>query len=505
MQGFRRRACQPSLRVRLWAGALLLTTLALGGAAFAVLGLTLVEGRAREALAAQSRLEGWTTLSTRINEWLLTRMMLPAEPKPATAPIEEAIARLNELTRLDVESAPSPEEASQRALAARHIAQARSFFNQLTATQFGTRAGEAGLRFHLTHAPSVMSARVEHETRRREEALHQMEALRTPLRLGMLAVALASLTVLWVFWRGTIQPLLAGLRVAGLPSGQAPKSHDELGLMFARSRQISARIARRRAALERDLARLETLVADRTAALSQANNRLAEIDASRRRFFADVSHELRTPLTVILGEAELGALSPDPMVQRSFATIQARAQRLFRRIEDLLRIARSESGQLELVQEPIALAELIETARQDVSQLLERAGITTRIEVPSALILATDPEWMRQVFVGLFENALKFAGPQSAITVTAGVEGAMARVDFSDDGKGPQPPLDTPLFQRHARGMQSKVSGFGIGLALAHWVVTTSGGELSREPATQGFHLVLRLPLWEESTSWDIS
>lgn len=500
--------CQPSLRARLWVGALGLGLLTLSAAGFALLGLAATERRADAALAAQTRLEAWSTLSTRINEWMLSRMIQPdagADPRAVTLALE----RLERLTALDVSAAPNEPEASRRAADIRHVANMRSFFNQLNGLPPNTQTGQAGIAFHLTHAPAIISGRMEHETRRRDQALQSLEALRRPLRMGMLGFAVAAPLLLWLIWRGTLRPIFIGMRQAAALAGHAGSDsppgpgarHDELGLMFARMRQASARIARRRARLERDLADLEGLVAARTAELSAANTRLSAIDASRRRFFADVSHELRTPLTVIMGEAELGAATRDPDLRQSFQTITARAERLFRRIEDLLRIARSESGELELVSRSVALDQVLRAARDDVAQLMARSRIRLTLALPEGIEVLADPDWLRQILAGFLENSVKFAGEGSEITITASREGALVRVRVEDNGPGPQPPMDAPVFDRHSRSAPVTVSGFGMGLALAHWAARAFGGDLRRLPKEQGFGLELELLAAKESGS----
>lgn len=470
------------------------------------MGLTATERRAEAALAAQSRLEAWSALSTRINEWMLIRMIEPSGAQDSTA-VTEALQRLEMLTAQDVRSAPDEAEAGRRAAEIRHVANMRSFFNQLKGLQPDTQAGQAGIAFHMTHAPRIIAGRMEQETRRRDQELQGLEALRQPLRLGMAAFVVAAPLLLWLIWRGALRPIFRGLRQASAAAGRlsfdtppnAPTRHDELGLMFARMRQASARIARRRARLQRDLADLEGLVAARTAELSAANTRLSAIDASRRRFFADVSHELRTPLTVILGEAELGAATPNPDLRQSFRTITARAERLFRRIEDLLRIARSESGELELVSRDLALDQVVRAAREDVLQLLERSRMTLHIELPEGLQVQADPDWLRQILAGFFENSVKFAGEGSVIRITAQRRGERVRIQVTDNGSGPQPPMDAAVFARLSRNAPATVSGFGMGLALAHWAAQAFGGDLRRLPMAEGFGLELELFAAEES------
>ena len=491
--------CRPSLRLRIWIGAAGLCALTLSGAALAVVGLGLTERRAQEALAAQTRLEAWASLSTRFNEWMLTRYMQGGDADPAA--VTGALERLDRLTAADVHDAPNEAEASRRAADIRHIAKMKSLFSQLRGLAPDTPAGQAGIVFHMTHAPGVITSRIEHETRRRDMAMQGMEDLRAPLRLALFALAVLGALVLWLLWRGTLRPILSGLSLASKELGRLSAEpalphhgrHDELGLMFARLNQASARIARRRAQLESDLSELEAVVAARTEELARANRRLSAIDAARRRFFADVSHELRTPLTVILGEAELGAATADPETRQSFQTITLRAERLFRRIEDLLRIAGSESGELELERRPVALVEAIEAAAEDVAPLLRRAGVRLSRDVPQGLMVEADPDWLRQIFAGFFENAAKFAGSGATISVTAQEAGGRVLIHVVDDGAAPAPPLDAPLFDRHARHAAPSISGFGLGLALAHWAARALGGDLRRLPLDRGFGLELEL------------
>jgi len=482
------------LRLRLWLGAAALGCLALAGAGFALLGQSLTEARAREALAAQMRLEAWATLSTRMNEWVLMRMTTGQATDPQ--PVLAALARIDALTADHVATAPDEATASARAADARHPAQLRRFFAQLQAEPADSDRGLAGLSFHLAHAPGIISARIEHETRMREAALARLDGLRRPLQFAALGVALAFALVLWGAWAGIFGPLFARL------AGQRPGGHDELGLAFARLRRLAARLERRRN-------RLEAIVASRTADLQAANDRLAAIDASRRRFFADVSHELRTPLTVIMGEAELGGLTPDPDLRQSFDTIRARAMRLFSRIEDLLRLARSESGQLELQPAPWALAGLVDAARADLGRMPHRGGLCISADIPPDLVVMVDGDWLRQVLAGIFDNSLRHAGGGTHLHVRAWSEGDVARIVLADDGRDP-PPMDVPILERFRRGPGGG-AGFGVGLALAAWIIEASGGRIERLEVARGFALGLWLPLAdrpavrEREEAWQMS
>ena len=204
---------------------------------------------------------------------------------------------------------------------------------------------------------------------------------------------------------------------------------------------------------------------------------------------------------MILGEAELGMGQADATLRTSFATIHGRALRLFRRIEDLLRIARSESGQLELARDPVELGGTVRAALADTAPLLARAGVTARTDVP-AMTVTGDAEWLRQVFAGLFENAAKYAGRGASVAVTGRAEAGMAVVEVVDTGPGLPPGRLGAIFDRFSRG-GGPAPGFGVGLALARWVVEAHGGSLGAEsPEGGGLRLAVRLPLPGTEMQW---
>lgn len=506
-----RRPRRMGLRLRLWLGALALTLLALIAAGLAAYGLTRMQGAAAEAIAAQRRIEAYGVLSSRMGEWLIEWLASPHTPEAAPDPLAVLVAldRLDALIARDVADAPSDAEATLRTRTGAVPARLRAMFLRLDqgfrAVPPSTPAGRAALALHATQTAPAIAQQIEADSQRRDAALREMEALRPPLLAAAVAVAVAAAVSLAAFWLAVLRPLFARLTLAtrdapALAMGQrppGPQGHDELGLMFARLRQMAGRIARRRN-------RLEETVAHRTADLQAANERLARIDDNRRRFFADVGHELRTPLTVIMGEAELGAAHPDPAVRASFQTIGSRSARLFRRIEDMLRIARSESGRLELAEQPVDLQAVVGTALADLAPVLRRAGVGTDVDLPTLLVRG-DADWLRQVFAGFFENAAKYAGRGAEVRIRGQADGAQARIRISDTGPGLSPEAEAVIFDRFTRAGDptpnpARAGGFGVGLALAHWVVEASGGRLDlvsdREEA--GLTLDLTLPLWRE-------
>lgn len=492
------------LRMRLWLGAVALTLLAMVAAGIAAYGLTRMQSVAAEAIAAQRRIEAYGMLSNRMSEWLIEWLAAPASggAPPDIASVIAALDRIDQLVAEDVAAAPTQDEATRRTRQGAVPARMRSMFSRLSevfeATPPTTPPGRAALAFHTTQAPPAIASQIEADGHRRDAALAQMQAMRRPLIAAALSIAIAAPVILVAFWLMVLRPLFRRLNQAtrdapalamGHPAVGAA-GHDELGLMFARLRQMAGRVARRGD-------RLEATVATRTAALTAANDRLARIDSTRRRFFADVGHELRTPLTVIMVEAELGENHPDAVVRASFQTIRNRSARLFRRVEDMLRIARSESGRLELVAERVELQSCIQAALADMAPVLRRAGITVEVNL-GPVAVAADAEWLRQVFAGIFENAAKYAGRDARILVTGHSEGGLIITRIADDGPGIPAADADRIFQRFTR--EGAAPGFGVGLALARWVVEASGGKLDMvtDGEVGGLILDLALPLWRE-------
>jgi len=241
---------------------------------------------------------------------------------------------------------------------------------------------------------------------------------------------------------------------------------------------MATALAARRDAVRGEWARLNDTIAERTEALRSANARLEEIDAARRRFFADISHELRTPLTVILMEAQIGRQGGAGATE-AFATIEARAARLNRRIDDLLRVARSDSGQLVLDPVTTPLDDIATQVVEEVQAEVATEGLTLDVaEMPVETVLC-DPNWVRQVVVGLIRNAIRHAGDGGRLRLAPETGADGAGFSITDNGPGIAPDDHARVFERFAQVGRMPGQGFGIGLALAKWVIEAQGGQIS--------------------------
>jgi len=351
------------------------------------------------------------------------------------------------------------------------------------------------------------------EAERRSMALgsEQARALSERLRLAAAAAVTAALMLLAILYRGVTRPTLARIeevrRAASaighgaLDTRLSVATRDELGLLMTNVNRMAARLARRESRVVADRAALEDTVAARTADLRAANARLESVDQSRRRFFADVSHELRTPLTVILGECDLAlrgatrGADPGPV----FATIKKRAQRLKLRVEDLLRVARSETGEIAFDKRPLGLALVLSEAVDNMASEAARRRVALTLDPGTRDVESlADREWIRQTVESLVDNALRHAAGLTRVEVALAVgPGPVGRITVTDDGPG-FGTSETDLFERFKRGAGAgpDETGFGIGLALARWIVEQHGGtiRLGSGPDGRGARVSLDIP-----------
>ena len=228
-------------------------------------------------------------------------------------------------------------------------------------------------------------------------------------------------------------------------------------------------------------------------------------DAMRRQreFAADASHELRTPLAIVRGSVEhLRRHRDQPVAQVGAALddIDAGAQRLTALVEDLLVLARTDSGAIELDRIPTDLGELTLDAAGGLASVAREAGVEVRIDA-EPVPLSGDVGRLRQLVVILVDNAIRHASAAAA-TGIASVEVSVKAVEGSavltvdDDGPGLRPEDLPRVFDRFWRAPDAPDGGTGLGLAIARWVVERHGGTITAaNRPTGGARFEVRLPI----------
>ena len=220
----------------------------------------------------------------------------------------------------------------------------------------------------------------------------------------------------------------------------------------------------------------------------EAENR--EIQAASRlksQFLANMSHELRTPLNAIIGFAELlhsGAVRPDSVKQHVFLGHIAHSGRhLLRLINDVLDLAKVESGQFEFFPERIDLSTLVREASDILRTSIERKQLRCSLEVdPQLDHIVLDPGRLKQLLYNYLSNAIKFTPEQGCITVRARASGEQHFViEVEDDGIGIAAEQVARLFTEFHQldgGYGKRHEGTGLGLALTRRLVEAQGGSV---------------------------
>ncbi|GLK84321.1 sensor histidine kinase [Ancylobacter defluvii] len=505
------RGRMSSLRARmalLLAVAVLVTAVS---AASLVTALGVVNAEVDRLVSAQQRLELLSGLSGRIGDYALVALQAAQAPDglgnlPAAGDrAREAFRRFETALGEDVARLTDEEQRTLMAARSRTIARLRAQFEMLdqrVKVAMITPQRAVGVRLALDVFAAGFGAplgqAIEEERASAQAAQEAVRALRArTLRWGIASVVFALALAALIYHRlgrslirrvADVSAAAAAVARGHTDTRLTVTGHDELSLAMARFNRMAMQLARREARLVADQQHLQEIVDARTAELRAANERLENVDQARRRFFTDVSHELRTPLTVILGEAEVtlrpAAPRPDDM-RAALLVIQARARRLHRRVEDLLRIARSETGQIELERRPVAVADLFAEVAESMRPVAAARRLTLESGEAAGVTVEADREWLRQVIEGLVANAVRHSFPGGSIRLEAAVEAGEIVLRVRDRGEGiPRDELPH-VFERFWRGARGggEGSGFGIGLALAKWVVERHGGTIGIESA----------------------
>ncbi|MGP5563528.1 ATP-binding protein [Vreelandella alkaliphila] len=241
--------------------------------------------------------------------------------------------------------------------------------------------------------------------------------------------------------------------------------------------------------------------------LRSANEQLRELDRLKDEFVAMVSHELRTPLTSIRAFAEILRDSdqlPDEKRQHFLGVIVHESQRLSRLIEEILDLARLESGRLTLHPVPLDLAALARQSIDAVARLHEDRGITLDISLAAdPAMVVGDQDRLEQVIINLLDNASKFADRQQPqVRLALYRHRNHFRLSVEDNGPGISADERERVFEKFHQIQQSgetprgRPKGSGLGLPISRGIIAHLGGRLWVEDAKTlgGACLTLELP-----------
>ncbi|MFZ2858003.1 ATP-binding protein [Acidovorax sp.] len=229
-----------------------------------------------------------------------------------------------------------------------------------------------------------------------------------------------------------------------------------------------------------------------TAELRAANEQLQSLDRLKDDFMSSVTHELRTPLTSIRALAELmqdDAGMPQAQRQQFVGIIVAETERLTRLVNQVLDMAKIESGHAEWHVAPVDMRALVERAVATTAEVFRERAAQVQVQLPDeAPVLQADPDRILQVLLNLLSNAAKFVpSPGGQVQVRLVPDAQGVTVCVQDNGPGVQPGHEAMIFDRfHQTDLGVQMAhGTGLGLPISRHIAEHFGGRLWLEPSAQ--------------------
>jgi two-component system sensor histidine kinase KdpD len=314
-------------------------------------------------------------------------------------------------------------------------------------------------------------------------------------------------TALWVMTHDQI----AGRGTDTLPNAVAlfvplTGSHTPLGAIAVRAEPLDRLLhPDQRQWLENCASQLALALERDRMVVSAADARLrAETEQVRNTLLSSVSHDLKTPLAAIAGASStLLQLEPTPVGTRRelVDTIVEEAERLNRLLENILQIARLDSGAITPNKQWHVLEDIIGSALRRTQRLLSHHQVEVRLP-PEMSLFFVDGLLMEQVFTNLLENAARYTPAKSHITLSATAQDRVLVVTLADNGPGLPVGSEERIFDRYYRGTTSPDTGrgSGLGLAICRAIIRLHGGTVRAANRPQGgAEFIVRLPQPENS------
>jgi PAS domain S-box-containing protein len=252
--------------------------------------------------------------------------------------------------------------------------------------------------------------------------------------------------------------------------------------------------------LERERLQSEALARAAEAARAQAES----ANLAKTRFLATMSHEIRTPLNGVIAVADVLARRVQAGEDRDLVDIIAESGRnLLSLLNEILDLARVESGGLSLRPAPFSLQALLTSLAATWRFAASAKGVELRVDADGVPMLVGDAGRLRQVISNLISNAIKFT-EQGSVSVDCrcdAIDGGLARIELtvSDTGQGFDPSLAESLFEPFFQADSTNTrrhGGTGLGLAICRELVDLMGGEIHASGAPgAGARMTLRLTL----------
>jgi signal transduction histidine kinase len=231
----------------------------------------------------------------------------------------------------------------------------------------------------------------------------------------------------------------------------------------------------------------------------EANQRLRELDRLKDDFVSTISHELRTPLTSITGYVELAREQADPETSGYLEVVERNAGRLLALVNDLLFVARLQSGRLEFELEHVDVAKLVAESVATAKPHAVGANVELRLRLSGAdTAVRGDRRRLGQVVDNLVSNAIKFSPDAGTVDLTVDRRNGLVLIEVEDRGIGIAESEKERLFERFFRtqgALDRQIPGTGLGLYITKSIVEAHGGTVAMHSvAGEGSSFVVELP-----------
>ncbi|AFY95705.1 signal transduction histidine kinase [Chamaesiphon minutus PCC 6605] len=297
------------------------------------------------------------------------------------------------------------------------------------------------------------------------------------IAIGLLAICLLTIAISQRI-RKTLQPLAQMSQIASNVSA------DDLG------------------AAKLELQQAPDEILGLATAFNEMTVRLSGAWEQQRQFVGNVSHELRTPLTVVLGYLQSLLRRGDNLSnhqQHAVETAIAETDRTIRMLQDLLDLARADSGNLHFRHSPVVLntlvAEVIEMSQKVSKYPIEMMATTADI------VALADQDRLMQVLINLVDNAIKYSNGDISISIAQTAD--LAIIHIRDRGIGIALEHQNRIFERFYRAEESSTrsrDGTGLGLAIVKSLIEGMNGKITlRSKPGEGSVFTIALPIWKSS------
>jgi len=227
-------------------------------------------------------------------------------------------------------------------------------------------------------------------------------------------------------------------------------------------------------------------------------------EKAQRDFVANVSHELRTPITAVRVTAEAllsGAKNSPELLDRFLDSLVKESERLSLLIDDLLELAKIESGGRIVKRSRKSVSEIIDHGVANVRRRAEANGLTLSVDSPRNLLAYADGGQIEQVLINLLDNAVKYTPAGGSIAVSAREDGDFVTVSVADTGIGIPRDEIGRIFERFYRvdkARSRQLGGTGLGLSIVREIITAHGGEVNvQSQLDKGSVFAFTIPKWD--------